>query len=147
MPNTPIGGLGHVPVAVYACAATAPLVREAERHARRYAEARHWQVAGAWTDTDPALPLDTRPGWSATAAALSTGIVRGVVVGAASHVAANAQQFAALGVLIRDRGGFLTEATPGPSHHTPGQHERRRALFQASAGWTPGTCLVPRILW
>ncbi|WP_395369322.1 hypothetical protein OHU45_09125 [Streptomyces tubercidicus] len=146
MPNTPSGGLGHVPVAIYACAATAPLVREAEQHARHYADARHWHVSGAWTDHDPTLPLTTRPGWAAVVSALSTGMIRGVVVGAASHVTADTAQFAALGVLIRERGGFLAEAVPGPSRRTPGQHERRRALFEAASGWTPGTRLVPRIL-
>ncbi|MCZ4117914.1 hypothetical protein [Streptomyces sp. H39-S7] len=147
MSNTSPDGLGHVPVAVYACAAEAPLVREAEKQARRYADARHWHVAGAWADDDPTLPLDTRPGWSAIAGALSTGMIRGVVVGAASHVAADAAQFAALGVLIRDRGGFLAEAIPRPSRRTPGQNERRQALFEAASGWSPWTRLVPGIAW
>lgn len=147
MPNTSPGGLGHVPVAVYACTAAAPIAREAERHARRYADARHWHVSGAWTDHDPTRPLDTRPGWAAVVGALSTGVIRGVVVGAAAHVAADEARFAAVGALIRERGGFLAEAVPGLSRRTPGQHERRRALFEAASGWAPGACLVPRVLW
>lgn len=138
MPNTPHRGLGHVPVAVYSCAATTPLANAAERRARNYADARHWQVAGAWTDNDSTVPLDTRPGWSAMTAALSSGLIRGVVVASASHVSLDAAQFAALGVLIRDRGGFLAEATPESPRRTPGQHERRRALFEAATGWLCG---------
>ncbi|MFI9587209.1 hypothetical protein ACIHCQ_36575 [Streptomyces sp. NPDC052236] len=146
MPNTPPGGLGHVPVAVYACAAEPPVVREAERRARHYADARHWHVAGAWTDDDPAVPLDTRPGWSGITGALSSGMIRGVVVVGASHLAADAAQFAALGVLVRDRGGFLVEATPGLLRRTPGQHERRRALFEADAAWSPWGHVMPGIV-
>ncbi|MEV0780902.1 hypothetical protein [Streptomyces sp. NPDC050428] len=137
MPNSPSGGLGHVPVAVYSCAAEPPAVREAERRARNYADARHWHVAGVWSDDDPTAPLDTRSGWSAITGALSSGLVRGIVVAGAAHVTDDAAQFAALGVVIRDRGGFLAEATNSPSRHTPGQHERRRILFEAAASWTP----------
>ncbi|MGW7413837.1 hypothetical protein [Streptomyces sp. NPDC054863] len=143
MPNSSPGGLGHVPVAVYSCAAESPAVHEAERRARRYAEARHWHVAGVWSDDDPAMPLDTRSGWSAITGALSSGLVRGIVVAGAMHVTADAAQFAALGVLIRDRGGFLAEATNSSSRHTPGQHERRRVLFEAAASWTPWVRLIP----
>ncbi|NBE49889.1 hypothetical protein [Streptomyces boluensis] len=137
MPNTQSGGHGHVPVAVYSCASATGLVREAERRARHYADARHWHIAGAWTDDDPTVPLDSRPGWSAIAGALSTGIIRGVVVGVRTHVAADAAQFTALNVLIRDRGGFLAEATSGPTHRTPGQFERRRVLLEAGFIWSP----------
>ncbi|WP_330174587.1 hypothetical protein OG875_14165 [Streptomyces sp. NBC_01498] len=143
MPNSPSGGLGHVPVAVYSCAAEPPAVREAERRARNHADARHWHVAGVWSDDDPAVPLDTRSGWSAITGALSSGLVRGIVVAGAAHVTDDAAQFAALGVVIRDRGGFLAEATNSPSRHTPGQHERRRILFDAAAGWTPWGRLIP----
>ncbi|QIB42809.1 hypothetical protein [Streptomyces aureoverticillatus] len=135
MPNTPSGGHGHVPVAVYSCASEPFVAREAEQRARDYANARHWHVAGTWNDDDVAVPLDSRPGWSAVTGALSTGIIRGVVVGALSHVAIDLAQFTALSVLIRDRGGFLTEATSRPTRRTPGQYERRRVLFGASAGW------------
>lgn len=147
MPNSLPGGLGHVPVAVYSCAATAALVREAERRTRQYADARHWHVAGAWFDTDPTVPLDTRPGWSAMTGALSSGLIRGIVVVAASHVVLDAAQFAALGVLIRDRGGFLSEATPGPPRHTPGQQVRRRVLLEGAAGWLPYRHLAPEASW
>lgn len=143
MPNSSSGGLGHVPVAVYSCAVEPPAVREAELRARHYSDARHWHVAGAWSDDDPAVPLDTRLGWSAITGALSSGLVRGIVVAGARHVADDAAQFAALGVLIRDRGGFLAEATNSPSRHTPGQHGRRRILFEAAAGWTPWGRLIP----
>jgi hypothetical protein len=136
MPNTPPGGLGHVPVAVYACATATSAVCAAELRARHYADARHWHVAGTWTDNDPSMALDTRPGWSAITSALSTGLIRGIVVAGASHVVADAAHFAALRLLIRDRGGFLTEAAPGPPHRTPGQHERRRALLEAAVGWS-----------
>ncbi|RII06973.1 hypothetical protein DSC45_34665 [Streptomyces sp. YIM 130001] len=63
--------------------------------------------AGAWFDDDPAVGLDNRPGWSGITGVLSAGIIRGVVVGARSHVATDTAQFTALKVLIRDRGGFL----------------------------------------
>ncbi|MHC0433822.1 hypothetical protein ACX6XY_27180 [Streptomyces sp. O3] len=147
MPNTPSGGHGHVPVAVYSCASAAAVVREAERRARHYADARHWHVAGAWTDDDPAVPLDSRPGWSAITGALSTGIIRGVIVGAVSHVATDTAQFTALSVLIRDRGGFLTEAMSGPTHRTPGQHERRRVLLEAASIWSPWGHLRSGVVW
>ncbi|WP_433546521.1 hypothetical protein ACQPZG_16550 [Streptomyces sp. CA-294286] len=143
MLNSPPGGLGHVPVAVYSCAAESPAVHEAERRARHYADARHWHVAGVWSDDDPTVPLDTRLGWSAITGALSSGLVRGIIVAEIGHVAADAAQFAALGVLVRDRGGFLAEATSGPSRHMPGQHERRRVLFEAAAGWVPWVRIVP----
>ncbi|MET9964903.1 hypothetical protein ABZZ80_02995 [Streptomyces sp. NPDC006356] len=145
MPNTPPSGLGHVPVAVYSCATTASAVCAAELRARHYADARHWLVAGAWTDDNPAVALDTRPGWSAITSALSTGLIRGIVVAGASHVATDTAHFAALGVLIRDRGGFLTEAASGPSHRTPGQHERRRALLEAAVGWSVWDHFTPGI--
>ena len=145
MPNTPPGGLGHVPVAVYVCAAATSAVCEAERRARHFADARHWHVAGAWTDHDPAVSLDARPGWSAMTSALSTGLIRGIVVAGTSHIAADAAHFAALGVLIRDRGGFLTEAASGPPSRTPGQHERRRVLFAAAVGWWPWDHVTPGI--
>ncbi|MFF1416712.1 recombinase family protein [Streptomyces sp. NPDC058280] len=148
MPNIPPGGLGHVPVAVYSCATSTHAVREAERQARHYADARHWHVAGAWIDHDPSALLDTRPGWQAMTGALSTGLVRGVVVAAISHVALDAAQFAALGVVVRDRGGFLVEATtPGPPHRTPGQHERRRTLFEGGAGRFSYRHLAPETSW
>ncbi|MCX4675348.1 hypothetical protein OG413_08425 [Streptomyces sp. NBC_01433] len=133
MPNTPLGGLGHVPVAVYSCASSASAVREAERRARHYADACHWLVAGVWTDRDPSVPLGSRLGWQAMTGALSSGLVRGVVVAAISHVALDAAQFAALGVLVRDRGGFLVEATTGPPQRTPGQPGYRPTLFEGAA--------------
>lgn len=137
MPNNPIGGLGHVPVAVYACASTAVAVRDGERRCRHYAGARHWHVAGAWSDPDPAVPLAERPGWQAIASALSTGIIRGIIVSAFSHVASDAAQFAGLGVLIRDRGGFLVHAADTLPRRTPGELQRRRDITDASSGWSP----------
>jgi hypothetical protein len=73
-------------------------------------------------------------------------MIRGVVVAGASHVAADAAQFAALGVLVRNRGGFLAEATPGPLRRTPGQHKRRRALFEAAAAWSPWGHVMPGVI-
>lgn len=143
MPKYPPGGIGHVPVAVYSCAAESAAVREAERRARHYADARHWHVAGTWSDDDPGLPLDARPAWAAVTSTLSSGLVRGIVVSSISHLVENAGQFAALGVLIRDRGGFLAEATSPPAHQTPGQFERRRILLEASSGWWQWRDLVP----
>lgn len=90
-------------------------------------------MAGAWTDRDPSAPLGSRLGWQAMTGALSSGLVRGVVVAANSHVALDAAQFAALGVLVRDRGGFLVEATTGPPPRTPGQPQHRRTLFEGAA--------------
>ncbi|MBT2677274.1 hypothetical protein J7E95_42125 [Streptomyces sp. ISL-14] len=143
MPKSPSGGLGHVPVAVYSCATDRAAVCDAERRARHYADARHWHVAGAWSDGDRSVSLDARPGWAGVTSALSSGLVRGIIVAGASHIADDAGQFAALGVLIRDRGGFLAEATTCPPSRTPEQHERRRALFEASSGWTLWGHLVP----
>ncbi|MEV6326735.1 hypothetical protein [Streptomyces sp. NPDC051909] len=136
MPNNPPGGLGHVPVAVYSCATTSTALGESEEHGRYYADARHWHVAGAWSDADPALPLAERPGWQAVTAALSAGMIRGVVVSGPAHVASDAAQFAALGVLLRDRGGFVADASNGtPGRRTPGQARRRRDLADAASGW------------
>ncbi|MFJ7998754.1 recombinase family protein [Streptomyces sp. NPDC096310] len=147
MPNTPLRGLGQAPVAVYSCAASLPLASDAERRARDYADARHWLVAGVWTDDDPSVLLGDRPGWSAVTGALSSGLIRGIVVAAASHVSLDLAHFAALGVLVRDRGGFLAEATAESPRRTPGQHERRRALFEAAAGWIPYGRVVPATPW
>ncbi|MFF3412908.1 hypothetical protein ACFYW8_43670 [Streptomyces sp. NPDC002742] len=124
MPNTPPSGLGHVPVAVYACAAAPSAVYEAERHARHYSDARLWRVAGAWIDNDPTVALDSRPGWSAITSALSSGLIRGIVVAGISHIATDAVRFAALGVLVRDRGGFLAKAVAG-SLQVPENHASR----------------------
>ncbi|MFD9814459.1 hypothetical protein [Streptomyces sp. NPDC059080] len=136
MPNNPPGGLGHVPVAVYSCATTSTALGESEERGRYYADARHWHVAGVWSDPDPALPLMERPGWQAVTAALSAGMIRGVVVSSPTHVAADAAQFAALGVLLRDRGGFLAGAPNGtPARRTPGQARSRRDLADAASGW------------
>ncbi|MFB7598548.1 hypothetical protein [Streptomyces sp. NPDC056160] len=136
MPNNPPGGLGHVPVAVYSCAQSSTALVESEERGRYYADARHWNVAGAWSDSDPALPLAERPGWQAVTAALSAGMIRGVVVSATAHVASDAGQFAALGVLLRDRRGFLADASNGtPARRTPGQARRRRDLADAASGW------------
>jgi hypothetical protein len=143
MPKSPSGGIGHVPVAVYSCAAESAAVREAERRARHYADARHWHVAGTWSDDDPSTPLDARPAWAAVTSALSSGLIRGIVVAGITHLAEDAGQFAALGVLIRDRGGFLTEAASPPARQTPAQHERRRILLEASSGWWLWGDLVP----
>lgn len=52
MPNNPPGGLGHVPVAVYSCAATSTALGESEERGRYYADARHWHVAGVWSEPD-----------------------------------------------------------------------------------------------
>lgn len=140
MPNNPPGGLGHVPVAVYSCATTSTALGESEERGRYYADARHWHVAGVWSDSDPALPLAERPGWQAATAALSAGMIRGVVVSASVHVASEAVQFAALGVLLRDRGGFLADASSGtPARRTPGQARRRRDLADAASGWSGQT--------
>ncbi len=142
MPTNPPGGLGHVPVAVYSCATTSTALGESEERGRYYADARHWHVAGAWSDPDPALSLMERPGWQALTAALSAGMIRGVVVSDPTHVVADAAQFAALGVLLRDRGGFLTDASNGtPARRTPGQARRRRDIADAASGWftQPGT--------
>ncbi|MFJ8253279.1 hypothetical protein [Streptomyces sp. NPDC094466] len=147
MPNTPPRGLGHVPVAVYSCATTPTLTSDAERRTRHYADARHWLVAGVWTDDDPSVPITDRSGWAAVTGALSSGLIRGIVVAAASHVSLDAVQFAALGVLIRDRGGFLAEATAESPRRTPGQYERRRVLFEAAAGWIPYGPVVPATPW
>ncbi|MGA4866832.1 hypothetical protein ACPB9J_29755 [Streptomyces lavendulocolor] len=136
MPNNPSGGLGHVPVAIYSCALSSTALGESEERGRYYADARHWHVAGAWSDSDPALPLAERPGWQAVTAALSAGMIRGVVVSAVAHVASDTAQFAALGVLLRDRGGFLADASNGtPARRTPGQARRRRDLTDAASGW------------
>lgn len=138
MPINPPGGLGHVPVAVYVCAPTSTAVREGEERGRYYADARLWHVAGAWSDFDPALPLAERPGWQAVTSALSAGMIRGIVVSALTHVASDAAQFASLGVLIRERGGFLTDvAAASPTRRTPGQGERRRDIADAASGWSP----------
>lgn len=143
MPKSPTGGIGQVPVAVYSCAAETTAVRDAERRARHYAEARHWHVAGAWSDNDPNVHLDARPAWAAVTGALACGQVRGIIVAGISHLIDDARQFAALGVLIRDRGGFLAEASSPPSRRTPGQHERRRVVFEASSGWSLWGQLMP----
>ncbi|MFJ4801155.1 hypothetical protein [Streptomyces murinus] len=138
MPNNPPGGLGHVPVAVYSCATTSTAVGESEERGRYYADARHWHVTGVWSDPDPDLPLADRPGWQAAAAALSAGMIRGVVVSGPAHVAADAAQFAALGVLLRDRGGFLADALNGiPARRTSGQARRRRDIADAASGCFP----------
>ncbi|WP_435185710.1 hypothetical protein [Streptomyces sp. bgisy126] len=137
MPNNPPSGLGHVPVAVYACAPTSDAVREAEERGRHYAGARLWHVAGAWSDFDPALPLAERPGWQAAASALSTGMIRGIVVSTPTQVATETAQFASLGVLIRERGGFLADASgASPARRTPGQRGRRRDIADAASGWS-----------
>ncbi|MBT2451805.1 hypothetical protein J7F03_33030 [Streptomyces sp. ISL-43] len=137
MPTNPPSGLGHVSVAVYACSATATAVRDGERRGRHYADARHWHVAGAWSDTDPTVSLAERPGWQAIASALSTGMIRGIIVGSISHVASDTAQFAGLGVIIRDRGGFLVHAADTLPRRTPGQLQRRRVIADASSEWSP----------
>lgn len=143
MLNSFSGGIGQVPVAVYSCAAEPAAIREAEQRARHYADARHWQVAGLWSDDDPAEPLNVRPSWTAVMSALSSRLFRGIVVAGQSHLTEDAHEFAALGTLIRERGGFLAEATSPPVRRTPGQHERRRILFEASAGWWLWADLTP----
>ncbi|MEV3947026.1 hypothetical protein AB0K57_05105 [Streptomyces halstedii] len=136
MPNNPPGGLGHVPVAVYSCATTSTALGESEERGRYYADARHWHVAGVWSDSDPALSIMERPGWQAVTAALSARMIRGVVVSVSTHVAADAAQFTALGVLLRDRGGFLADASSGTSaRRTPGQARRRRDIADVASGW------------
>ncbi|MET9470291.1 recombinase family protein [Streptomyces sp. NPDC006544] len=119
MPKNPPGVLGHVPVAVYSCTDDPRTVRAAETRGRHYADSRHWQVAGAWSDLGPAVPLDTRAGWKAVTDALDAGKVRGIVVADTSHIAADPAQFAALGVLLRERGGFLVYTTVSPMRRTP----------------------------
>ncbi|MEV7432267.1 hypothetical protein ACIQKE_14770 [Streptomyces griseoviridis] len=136
MPTNPPGGLGHVPVAVYSCAATSTDLGESEERGRYHADARHWQVAGVWSARASSLPLMERPGWQAFTAALSAGMIRGVVVSGLTHVAAGAAQFAGLGVLLRDRGGFLADASSGtPTRRTPGQARRRHDIADAASGW------------
>ncbi|MFJ9817685.1 hypothetical protein ACIRU3_20925 [Streptomyces sp. NPDC101151] len=135
MPNNPPGSLGHVPVAVYSCAATSTALSEGEERGRYYADARHWHVAGVWSDSDPARPLMERPGWQAVTATLSAGMIRGVVVGGPTHVGSDAAQFAAFGVLLRERGGFLADASNGTAGRTPGQVRRRRDIAGAASGW------------
>lgn len=67
-------------------------------------------------------------------------MIRGIVVGALTHVASDAAQFASLGVLIRERGGFLTDVAGAlPVRCTPGQRERRRDIADAASGWPPHT--------
>ncbi|MFI2432092.1 hypothetical protein [Streptomyces sp. NPDC018693] len=136
MPINPPGGIGHVPVAVYSCATDSAALGDSEERGRRYADARHWRVAGVWSDPDPVLPLMERPGWRAVTAALSAGMIRGVVVSGPAHVASDAVQFAALGVLLRDRGGFLADASNAtPARRTSGQARRRRDIVDAASGW------------
>ncbi|MFD4787483.1 hypothetical protein ACFWN1_10570 [Streptomyces sp. NPDC058459] len=135
MPINPPGGLGHVPVAVYSCATTSIALGESEERGRCYADARHWHVAGVWSDSAPSLPLMERPGWQAVTGALSAGMIRGVVVSGLTQVAADAAQFAALGVLLRDRGGFLADASSAtPTRRTPGQARRRRDIADVASG-------------
>ncbi|MGW5335557.1 hypothetical protein [Streptomyces bauhiniae] len=135
MPINPPGGRGHVPVAVYSCATTSTALGESEERGRCYADARHWHVAGVWSDSAPSLPLIERPGWQAVTGALSAGMIRGVVVSGLTHVAADAAQFAALGVLLRDRGGFVADASSAtPTRRTPGQARRRRDIADAASG-------------
>ncbi|MFE3608899.1 hypothetical protein [Streptomyces goshikiensis] len=55
-----------------------------------------------------------RPGWAAVDHALSTGTLRGVVVGAPAQLAPSAKEFAALRSHLRDRGGLLVEAVGLP---------------------------------
>ncbi|MDT0614371.1 hypothetical protein [Streptomyces lancefieldiae] len=63
-------------------------------------------------------------------------MIRGVIVSGPAHVASDAAQFTALGVLLRDRGGFLADASNGtPARRTPGQARRRRDLADAASGW------------
>ncbi|CAM5539785.1 hypothetical protein [Streptomyces narbonensis] len=138
MPINPPGGLGHVPIAVYICAATSTDIRAGEELGRYYADARHWHVAGAWSDFDPTLPLAERPGWQAVTSALSAGMIRGIAVSALTHVATDAAQFASLRVLIRERGGFLVDASgASPVRRTPDQRRRRRDIADAASGWSP----------
>lgn len=92
MPINPPGGLGNVPVAIYACAPTSSATHEGEERGRYYA-ARLWHVAGVWSDFDPALPLAERPGWQAVTSALSAGMIRGVIVSTLNHVAIDEAQF------------------------------------------------------
>ncbi|MYY01224.1 MULTISPECIES: recombinase family protein [unclassified Streptomyces] len=136
MPTNPPSGLGHVPVAVYSCATTSAALGESEERGRYYADARHWHVAGVWSDPAPSLPLMERPGWQGVTAALSAGMIRGVVVSGLTHVAADVAQFAALGVLLRDRGGFLADASSGTlTRRTPSQARRRGDIANAASGW------------
>lgn len=136
MPTNPPSGLRHVPVAVYSCATTSTALDESEERGRYYADARHWHVAGVWFDPAPSLPLMERPGWQGVTAALSAGMIRGVVVSGLTHVAADVAQFAALGVLLRDRGGFLADASSGTlPRRTPGQALRRCGIADAASGW------------
>ncbi|MYW08734.1 hypothetical protein GT034_10315 [Streptomyces sp. SID2563] len=138
MPNKSPGGLRHVPVAVYACAPTSLAIREAEERGRRYAGARLWHVAGVWSDLDPALPISERPGWQAVTSALSGGMIRGIVVVTPAQVATDTAEFASLGVLIRERGGFLVDVSgASPVRRTPGQLGRRRDIADAASGWSP----------
>ncbi|MFE7093306.1 hypothetical protein [Streptomyces erythrochromogenes] len=137
MPTNPHGGgIGHVPVAVYSSSPHAATIQESEACARRYADARLWPVAGAWSDPDPSIPLVDRMGWRGITDALGNGIVRGIVVADQAHVASDSAEFERLGALIRDRGGFLAVATASTPRRTPGQQARRRTVLEAASGWS-----------
>lgn len=91
----PSGGVGLVNVAVYTATCDASAADQAAARARSYAEARHWNVTAVHADPDPAVPLADRQGWQAVTDALSSGSLRGIIVGVAGHVADDAAQFAA----------------------------------------------------
>ncbi|UUU44329.1 recombinase family protein [Streptomyces sp. NBC_00162] len=137
MPTNPHGGgIGHVPVAVYSSSPDPATVRDSEACARRYAEARLWPVAGAWSDPDPDAPVIDRIGWRAITDALGSGMVRGIVVADPAHIAPDPSDFDRLGALVRDRGGFLVVATPSLPRRTASQHARRRNVLEAASGWS-----------
>ncbi|MEU9415982.1 hypothetical protein [Streptomyces sp. NPDC048272] len=105
-----LGSRGHVPVAVYSCAADPAVRSGAVLLGRRYAEARLWLVATVRSDDDPSMPLDDRVGWTAILDALRTEAVRGVVVAKALHSADSSWALDTLGSAVREHGGFLAEA-------------------------------------
>lgn len=128
--------MGHVPVAVYSSSPHHATIQESEACARRYADARLWPVAGAWSDPDPDVPLIDRIGWRGITDALGHGMVRGIIVADQSHVASDSAEFERLGALIRDRGGFLAVATASAPRRTPGQQARRRNVLEGASGWS-----------
>lgn len=122
---------GRVPVILYIAGDNPVANGEALFLARRFASDREWTVVAEQTDTSTTAPLPDRAGWETVTAALADGTAHGVVVGALDMVADSPAEFAALGVLVRDRGAFLVEAA-GVPRRTPGQYSRRRNLHDAA---------------
>jgi hypothetical protein len=135
-PNTPAHPThGRVPVVVYIASDDPATGTKTLAVARRFASDREWSIVAEPSDTSTTAPLLDRHGWATVTAALATGSARGVVVGAFGMVATEKAEFEALEALIRDRGGFLVEATSTLPRRTPGQALRRRNLADAAAGY------------